>query len=99
MSSLVLIPATASLGSWVAQLVIFSLEGLLGDAAMVNWGRLLTEKEGNGAQEPPYPPPKNSEWDGAAKHSSFMTPSCHARRCSNVVDQYRSAFQHIATQK
>lgn len=45
-SSLVLIPATASLGSFVAQLVTFSLEGLLGDAAMISWGRLLTEKEG-----------------------------------------------------
>lgn len=37
-SSLVLIPATASLGSFVAQLVTFSLEGLLGDAAMISWG-------------------------------------------------------------
>jgi len=46
-SSLVLIPATASLGSFVAQLVTFSLEGLLGDAAMLSWGRLeKTEKEG-----------------------------------------------------
>lgn len=46
-SSLVLIPATASLGSFVAQLVTFSLEGLLGDAAMLSWGRLeKTEIEG-----------------------------------------------------
>ena len=37
-SSLVLIPATATLGSFLSQLVTFSAEGLLGDDVMTQWG-------------------------------------------------------------
>lgn len=37
-SSLVMIPATASLGNLLSLLVTFSFEGALGDAAMTQWG-------------------------------------------------------------
>lgn len=35
---LVLIPVTATLGSFCAQLIVFSAEEILGDAAMMSWG-------------------------------------------------------------